>query len=131
MMKCRGRSAVSGERIEIEFDGLIKSVDPLLTSADDDGIFIAVKESLFKGTHGAMGHAGERKNRRRVDPLPIKAGEEGSGRCPVEAFVVIEDPNSQSFPSTVLPPTLAAATRGCEPKANRNDIPKEICQGKN
>src|ERR1700688_1717980 len=41
MMKCRGRSAVSGERIEIEFDGVIKSVDPLLTSAAEDGIFIA------------------------------------------------------------------------------------------
>ena len=41
MTKCRGRSAVSGEFIEIEFDGAIKSVDPVLTSADDDGIFIA------------------------------------------------------------------------------------------
>jgi len=41
MMKCGGRSAVSGERIEIEFDGVIKSVDPLLTSAADDGIFVA------------------------------------------------------------------------------------------
>src|ERR1700676_1599604 len=40
MMKCRGRSAISGERIEIEFDGVIKSVDPLLTSAADDGIFL-------------------------------------------------------------------------------------------
>jgi N-acetylglucosamine-6-phosphate deacetylase len=41
MTKCRGRSAVSGERIEIEFDAAIKSVDPVLTSAADDGIFIA------------------------------------------------------------------------------------------
>src|SRR6476659_3093076 len=41
MTKCIGRSAVSGERIEIELDGVIKSVDPLLTSAADDGIFIA------------------------------------------------------------------------------------------
>jgi len=36
-----GRSAVSGERIEIEFDAAIKGVDPVLTSAADDGIFIA------------------------------------------------------------------------------------------
>ncbi len=41
MTKCAGRSAVSGERIEIEFDAAIKSVDPLLTPAAGDGIFIA------------------------------------------------------------------------------------------
>ena len=40
-MKCNGRSAISGERIEIEFDTAIKNVDPLLTSDADDGVFIA------------------------------------------------------------------------------------------
>ena len=36
-MKCSGRSAVSGERIEIEFDAALKNVDPLLNIDDDDG----------------------------------------------------------------------------------------------
>ena len=40
-MKCSGQSAVSGERIEIEFDTAIKNVDPLLTSHTEDVVFIA------------------------------------------------------------------------------------------
>ena len=40
-MKCSGHSAISGERIEIEFDTAIKNVDPLLTSQADEGVFIA------------------------------------------------------------------------------------------
>ncbi len=40
-MKCSGQSAVSGERIEIEFDAAIKNVDPLLTSHGEDAVFIA------------------------------------------------------------------------------------------
>jgi N-acetylglucosamine-6-phosphate deacetylase len=40
-MKCSGRSAVSGERIEIEFDAAIQNVDPLLASDADDGVFLA------------------------------------------------------------------------------------------
>lgn len=40
-MKCNGRSAISGERIEIEFDSTIKNVDPLLTSHAEDAVFIA------------------------------------------------------------------------------------------
>jgi N-acetylglucosamine-6-phosphate deacetylase len=40
-MKCSGRSAVSGERIEIEFDAALKNVDPLLNIDDDDGVFLA------------------------------------------------------------------------------------------
>jgi len=40
-MKCNGRSAISGERIEIEFDTAIKTVDPLLTSSAEDAVFIA------------------------------------------------------------------------------------------
>ena len=40
-MKCNGRSAISGERIEIEFDTAIKNVDPLLTSHAEDAVFIA------------------------------------------------------------------------------------------
>jgi N-acetylglucosamine-6-phosphate deacetylase len=40
-MKCVGRSAVSGERIEIEFDAAIKNVDPLLGVERDDGVFLA------------------------------------------------------------------------------------------
>ncbi len=40
-MKCNGLSAISGERIEIEFDTAIKNVDPLLTSDADDAVFIA------------------------------------------------------------------------------------------
>jgi len=40
-MKCSGLSAISGERIEIEFDTAITNVDPLLTSEADDGVFIA------------------------------------------------------------------------------------------
>lgn len=40
-MKCNGRSAISGERIEIEFDSTIKNVDPLLTSHAEDAVFLA------------------------------------------------------------------------------------------
>src|SRR5665213_517367 len=40
-MKCNGRSAISGERIEIEFETAIKNVDPLLTSRAEDAVFIA------------------------------------------------------------------------------------------
>lgn len=41
-MKCSGQSAISGERIEIEFDAAIKNVDPLLNdTGEDDGIFVA------------------------------------------------------------------------------------------
>jgi N-acetylglucosamine-6-phosphate deacetylase len=40
-MKCNGRNAISGERIEIEFDTTIKNVDPLLTSHAEDAVFIA------------------------------------------------------------------------------------------
>src|SRR5579862_8461725 len=40
-MKCSGLSAISGERIEIEFDAAIKNVDPLLTSHAEDAVFIA------------------------------------------------------------------------------------------
>src|ERR1035437_5471392 len=40
-MKCSGRSAVSGERIEIEFDAAIQNVDPLWASDADDGVFLA------------------------------------------------------------------------------------------
>ncbi len=40
-MKCSGHNAISGERIEIEFDTTIKNVDPLLTSDAGDGVFIA------------------------------------------------------------------------------------------
>jgi N-acetylglucosamine-6-phosphate deacetylase len=40
-MKCSGLSAISGERIEIEFDTAIKNVAPLLTSHAEDAVFIA------------------------------------------------------------------------------------------
>ena len=40
-MKCSGLSAISGERIEIEFGTAINNVDPLLTGAGDDSIFVA------------------------------------------------------------------------------------------
>src|ERR1019366_2464396 len=40
-MKCNGRSAISGERIEVEFDTAIKNVDPLLASHAEDAAFIA------------------------------------------------------------------------------------------
>ncbi len=40
-MKCSGRSAISGEQIEIEFDAAIKNVDPLLTPHAEDAVFIA------------------------------------------------------------------------------------------
>jgi N-acetylglucosamine-6-phosphate deacetylase len=40
-MKCRGRSAVSGEPVEIEFGLAIENVDPILDGADDSGVFIA------------------------------------------------------------------------------------------
>ena len=40
-MKCNGRSAISGERIEIEFDAAITNVDPLLNIENDDGVFLA------------------------------------------------------------------------------------------
>ncbi len=40
-MKCSGRSAVSGERIEIEFDTAINNVDPLLSLHAEDAVFIA------------------------------------------------------------------------------------------
>jgi hypothetical protein len=41
--------------------------------------------------------AGENEGDIVCDPLPVKAREESGGRCPVKAFVVIEDPNSQSL----------------------------------
>ena len=40
-MKCSGLSAISGERIEIEFDTAIKNVDPWLTSHAENAVFIA------------------------------------------------------------------------------------------
>jgi N-acetylglucosamine-6-phosphate deacetylase len=40
-MKCNGRNAISGERIEIEFGTTIKTVEPLLTLDADDAVFIA------------------------------------------------------------------------------------------
>jgi N-acetylglucosamine-6-phosphate deacetylase len=39
-MKCSGRSAVSGERIEIEFESAIRNVDPVLEE-DDRDVFVA------------------------------------------------------------------------------------------
>ncbi|MDP8990848.1 MAG: amidohydrolase family protein, partial [Acidobacteriota bacterium] len=40
-MKCSGRSAISGERIEIEFAAAIENVGPLLTWHAEDAVFIA------------------------------------------------------------------------------------------
>jgi len=40
-MKCSGRSAVSGEPIEIEFESAIQNVDPVLDDAGDPTTFIA------------------------------------------------------------------------------------------
>jgi N-acetylglucosamine-6-phosphate deacetylase len=40
-MKCSGRSAVSGERIEIEFESAIQNVDPVLDAQGDSETFIA------------------------------------------------------------------------------------------
>src|SRR5271168_2736552 len=39
-MKCSGHDAVTGERIEIEFDSIISHVDPVLEDGDED-IFLA------------------------------------------------------------------------------------------
>src|SRR5579862_1873307 len=39
-MKCSGRSAVSGERIEIAFESAIQNVDPVLEEGDED-VFVA------------------------------------------------------------------------------------------
>jgi N-acetylglucosamine-6-phosphate deacetylase len=40
-MKCNGRSAISGEPIEIAFESAIQNVDPLLGDQGDDNTFIA------------------------------------------------------------------------------------------
>ena len=40
-MKCSGRSAVSGERIEIAFESAIENVDPVLKDAGDSEAFVA------------------------------------------------------------------------------------------
>ena len=40
-MKCSGRSAVSGEPIEIEFESAIQNVDPVLDDAGDSEAFVA------------------------------------------------------------------------------------------
>jgi N-acetylglucosamine-6-phosphate deacetylase len=40
-MKCSGRSAVSGEPIQIEFESAIQNVDPVLDSEDHSGVFVA------------------------------------------------------------------------------------------
>ena len=95
-----------------------------------DGVFVAIKLLLIEQRPGAVQQAGENEGDIVSDPLPVKAREEGGRRCPVKAFVVIEDPNFQSFPSQVLLSAPVASRRGCEPKANRNDIPKKICQAR-
>src|SRR5256885_4207908 len=40
-MKCSGRSAVSGEPIEIEFESSIQNVDPVLNDEGRPGVYIA------------------------------------------------------------------------------------------
>src|SRR5579872_1088475 len=40
-MKCSGRSAVSGEPIQIEFESAIQNVDPVLDYEDQSGVFVA------------------------------------------------------------------------------------------
>jgi len=40
-MKCSGRSAVSGEPIQIEFESAIQNVDPVLDYEDHSGVFVA------------------------------------------------------------------------------------------
>src|SRR5260221_1505558 len=40
-MKCSGRSAVSGEPIEIQFDTAIQNVDPILDDEGDSETFVA------------------------------------------------------------------------------------------
>jgi hypothetical protein len=95
-----------------------------------DGIFVAIKLLLIEQRPGAVEQTGKDEVDILPDPLPVKTGEEGSRACPVKALVVIEDPNFQSIPSKVLPSAPLASRRGCEPKANRNDIPKKICQAR-
>ena len=70
-MKCSGLSAISGERIEIEFDTAITNVDPLLTSEADDGVFIAPG---FVDTPLSASLLGDRLEERREElraTLPI------------------------------------------------------------
>src|SRR5579859_5652172 len=40
-MKCRGRDAITGERIEVEFNAAIQHVDPILRAEPDDEAWIA------------------------------------------------------------------------------------------
>ncbi len=94
----------------------------------DDGVLVAIKLFLIEQRSGTVQQAGENEGDIVPNPLPVKARKERGGRCPVKAFVVIEDPNFQSFPSKVLLPAPVALPRGCEPKANRNAIPRKICQ---
>jgi hypothetical protein len=95
-----------------------------------DGIFVAIKLLLIEQRPGAVQQTGKDEVDILPDPLPVKTREEGSRACPVKALVVIEDPNFQSIPSQVLLSAPVASRRGCEPKANRNDIPKKICQAR-
>jgi N-acetylglucosamine-6-phosphate deacetylase len=52
-MKCSGRSAVSGEPIEIQFESAIQNVDPVLEEIDGDGLlapgFIDLQVNGFAG----------------------------------------------------------------------------------
>src|SRR5665213_1721480 len=40
-MKCSGRSAISGEPIEVAFDKAIQNVDPVLDYEGDQDVFVA------------------------------------------------------------------------------------------
>src|ERR1700690_1583892 len=40
-MKCSGRSAISGELVEVEFETAIQNVDPVLDGAGDSETFVA------------------------------------------------------------------------------------------
>jgi hypothetical protein len=64
------------------------------------------------------------------DTLPVKARKQRGRASPVKAFVVIEDPDFQAFPLKALRPAPEVPEHGCEPKANRNAIPKKICQAR-
>ena len=61
----------------------------------DDGVFVAVEDSVFERGGGLVGHASELEVGGGINALAIKAGEDGGRGGAVEAFIVKENVNFQ------------------------------------
>ena len=58
------------------------------------------RRQFIKQSAGAVNQSGEFKLNVVPDALAIEARKEGGGRSTVKAFVVVENPNSQSRPQS-------------------------------